>query len=1057
MENAHTKTVEEVLFYFGVNESTGLSIDQVKKAKERWGPNELPAEEGKSLWALVLEQFEDLLVRILLLAACISFILAWFEEGEGTITAFVEPFVILLILIANAIVGVWQERNAENAIEALKEYEPEMGKVYRQDKKSVQRVKARDIVPGDIVEVAVGDKVPADIRITSIRSTTLRVDQSILTGESVSVIKHTDPVPDPRAVNQDKKNMLFSGTNISAGKAIGVAIATGVQTEIGKIRDEMVATEPERTPLQQKLDEFGEQLSKVISIICVAVWAINIGHFSDPVHGGSWLRGAVYYFKIAVALAVAAIPEGLPAVITTCLALGTRRMARKNAIVRSLPSVETLGCTSVICSDKTGTLTTNQMSVCRMFVVENVVGDFCALSEFTVTGSTYSPEGEVLRNGVPISCSHYEGLVELATICALCNDSSLDFNEAKGTYEKVGEATETALCCLVEKMNVFDTNLRVISKAERATACSSVIKQLMRKELTLEFSRDRKSMSVLCSPNKPTRSTSGSKMFVKGAPESILERCSYVRVGSQRVPLTAGLRDRVTTVIREWGSGRDTLRCLAVATRDQPPRREEMNLEDASLFVKYESDLTFVGCVGMLDPPRKEVLGAVRMCRQAGIRVIMITGDNKGTAVAICRRTGILTPEEEQQGTFVSLTGREFDELSPAMQRQACRTACCFARVEPAHKSRIVEYLQSFNDVTAMTGDGVNDAPALKKAEIGIAMGSGTAVAKSASEMILADDNFSTIVAAVEEGRAIYNNMKQFIRYLISSNVGEVVSIFLTAALGMPEALIPVQLLWVNLVTDGFPATALGFNPPDLDIMGKPPRNPKEPLISGWLFFRYLIIGCYVGVATVTAAAWWFMAANDGPKVTYYQLSHYLQCSRTNPEFIGVDCSVFESPYPMTMALSVLVTIEMCNALNSLSENQSLLKMPPWANMWLVGAICLSMALHFLILYVDPLPVIFQIRPLSTIQWVTVLKMSIPVILIDEVLKFLARNYVDPGRDLEQEEEEAAVRHGQRHSSLLNRLQRSLRGVSWSFVLIVTPLLVWLYSLDTDITNIFWS
>uniref|UniRef100_A0A8C4SI82 Calcium-transporting ATPase n=1 Tax=Erpetoichthys calabaricus TaxID=27687 RepID=A0A8C4SI82_ERPCA len=1030
MENAHTKTVEEVLFYFGVNESTGLSIDQVKKAKERWGPNELPAEEGKSLWALVLEQFEDLLVRILLLAACISFILAWFEEGEGTITAFVEPFVILLILIANAIVGVWQERNAENAIEALKEYEPEMGKVYRQDKKSVQRVKARDIVPGDIVEVAVGDKVPADIRITSIRSTTLRVDQSILTGESVSVIKHTDPVPDPRAVNQDKKNMLFSGTNISAGKAIGVAIATGVQTEIGKIRDEMVATEPERTPLQQKLDEFGEQLSKVISIICVAVWAINIGHFSDPVHGGSWLRGAVYYFKIAVALAVAAIPEGLPAVITTCLALGTRRMARKNAIVRSLPSVETLGCTSVICSDKTGTLTTNQMSVCRMFVVENVVGDFCALSEFTVTGSTYSPEGEVCM----------VGLVELATICALCNDSSLDFNEAKGTYEKVGEATETALCCLVEKMNVFDTNLRVISKAERATACSSVIKQLMRKELTLEFSRDRKSMSVLCSPNKPTRSTSGSKMFVKGAPESILERCSYVRVGSQRVPLTAGLRDRVTTVIREWGSGRDTLRCLAVATRDQPPRREEMNLEDASLFVKYESDLTFVGCVGMLDPPRKEVLGAVRMCRQAGIRVIMITGDNKGTAVAICRRTGILTPEEEQQGTFVSLTGREFDELSPAMQRQACRTACCFARVEPAHKSRIVEYLQSFNDVTAMTGDGVNDAPALKKAEIGIAMGSGTAVAKSASEMILADDNFSTIVAAVEEGRAIYNNMKQFIRYLISSNVGEVVSIFLTAALGMPEALIPVQLLWVNLVTDGFPATALGFNPPDLDIMGKPPRNPKEPLISGWLFFRYLIIGCYVGVATVTAAAWWFMAANDGPKVTYYQLSHYLQCSRTNPEFIGVDCSVFESPYPMTMALSVLVTIEMCNALNSLSENQSLLKMPPWANMWLVGAICLSMALHFLILYVDPLPVIFQIRPLSTIQWVTVLKMSIPVILIDEVLKFLARNYVDPGRDLEQEEEE-----------------RSLRGVSWSFVLIVTPLLVWLYSLDTDITNIFWS
>uniref|UniRef100_A0A8C3AHP0 Calcium-transporting ATPase n=1 Tax=Cyclopterus lumpus TaxID=8103 RepID=A0A8C3AHP0_CYCLU len=1032
MDNAHTKTVEEVLGFFSVNESTGLSCEQLKKTRERWGPN------GKSLWELVLEQFEDLLVRILLLAACISFTLAWFEEGEGTITAFVEPFVILLILIANAIVGVWQERNAENAIEALKEYEPEMGKVYRQDKKSVQRVRARDIVPGDIVEVAVGDKVPADIRLTSICSTTLRVDQSILTGESVSVIKHTDPVPDPRAVNQDKKNMLFSGTNIAAGRAIGVVVATGVQTEIGKIRDEMASTEPERTPLQQKLDQFGEQLSKVISVICVAVWAINVGHFNDPVHGGSWLRGAVYYFKIAVALAVAAIPEGLPAVITTCLALGTRRMARKNAIVRSLPSVETLGCTSVICSDKTGTLTTNQMSVCRMFVVDSVSGEQCSLSEFTVTGSTYAPEGEVYKDGSVVKPSRYEGLVEMASICALCNDSSLDYNEAKGVFEKVGEATETALCCLVEKMNVFDTDLIGLSPVERATACCSVIKQLMRKELTLEFSRDRKSMSVFCSSNKLTRSASGAKMFVKGAPESVLERCNYIRVsGASRVPLSPAVREQLLSNVREWASGRDMLRCLAMATRDTPPDIHCLNLENSAVFGDYESDLTFVGCVGMLDPPRKEVLSAVRMCRQAGIRVIMITGDNKGTALSICRRVGIITEQEEEQGGVIGgLTGREFDELPPHLQREACRTARCFARVEPAHKSRIVEYLQSLDDITAMTGDGVNDAPALKKAEIGIAMGSGTAVAKSASEMILADDNFSTIVAAVEEGRAIYNNMKQFIRYLISSNIGEVVCIFMTAALGMPEALIPVQLLWVNLVTDGFPATALGFNPPDLDIMSRPPRSPKEPLISCWLFCRYLIVGCYVGAATVGAAAWWFMAAHDGPKLSFYQLSHYLQCSEGHVEFAGVQCSVFESPYPMTMALSVLVTIEMCNALNSLSENQSLLKMPPWSNPWLVGAICLSMALHFLILYVDPLPVIFQIRPLSWPQWVVVLKMSLPVILMDEALKFLARNYIEPGSFV---------------------TGPSLKGVSWSFVLISAPLLIWIFSLDSDITNIFWE
>uniref|UniRef100_A0A8C7QSI6 Calcium-transporting ATPase n=1 Tax=Oncorhynchus mykiss TaxID=8022 RepID=A0A8C7QSI6_ONCMY len=1048
MDNAHTKTVEEVLGYFCVNESTGLSCEQLRKSKERWGPNELPAEEGKSLWELILEQFEDLLVRILLLAACISFTLAWFEEGEGTITAFVEPFVILLILIANAIVGVWQERNAENAIEALKEYEPEMGKVYRQDRKSVQRVRAKDLVPGDIVEVAVGDKVPADIRLTSIRSTTLRVDQSILTGESVSVIKHTDPVPDPRAVNQDKKNMLFSGTNIAAGRAIGVVVATGVQTEIGKIRDEMAATDPERTPLQQKLDQFGEQLSKVITVICVAVWGINVGHFNDPVHGGSWLRGAVYYFKIAVALAVAAIPEGLPAVITTCLALGTRRMARKNAIVRSLPSVETLGCTSVICSDKTGTLTTNQMSVHQIFVVDSVSGERCALSEFSVTGSTYAPEGEVCHDESLIP--NFAGLVEMASICALCNDSSLDYNESKGVYEKVGEATETALCCLVEKMNVFDTDLRGLSAVERATACCSVIKQLMRKELTLEFSRDRKSMSVFCSPNKLSRSASGAKMFVKGAPESVLERCRWIRVnGGARVPMTPAGREQLQGTVREWATGRDTLRCLAMATRDSPPEIRSLNLENSATFADYESDLTFVGCVGMLDPPRKEVLGAVRMCRQAGIRVIMITGDNKGTAMSICRRVGIITEEEEEAGRddpfSGGLTGREFDELPPHLQRQACRTGRCFARVEPTHKSRIVEYLQSLDDITAMTGDGVNDAPALKKAEIGIAMGSGTAVAKSASEMILADDNFSTIVAAVEEGRAIYNNMKQFIRYLISSNIGEVVCIFMTAALGMPEALIPVQLLWVNLVTDGFPATALGFNPPDLDIMSRPPRSPKEPLISRWLFCRYLIVGCYVGAATVGAAAWWFMAAHDGPKLSFYQLSHYLQCGEGHGEFAGVQCSVFESPYPMTMALSVLVTIEMCNALNSLSENQSLLKMPPWSNPWLVGAICLSMALHFLILYVDPLPVVFQIRPLSWPQWVVVLKMSLPVIFMDEALKFLARNWIEPGTDVE------------RSGGMTAAVSRVFKGVSWSFVLMSFPLLVWIYSLDSDITNMFYE
>merc|ERR1712073_265964 len=608
----------------------GLSQDQVKKNKEKYGPNELPAEEGKSIWQLVLEQFDDLLVKILLLAAIISFVLAFFEDDDESITAFVEPFVILLILIANACVGVWQERNAELAIEALKEYEPEMGKVIRTDKDGVQKLRAKEIVPGDICEISVGDKIPADIRIIQILSTTLRIDQSILTGESVSVIKHNEPVPDPRAVNQDKKNIIFSGTNVAAGKARGIVVGTGLNTAIGRIRTEMTETEEIKTPLQQKLDEFGEQLSKVITLICIAVWAINIGHFNDPAHGGSWVKGAVYYFKIAVALAVAAIPEGLPAVITTCLALGTRRMAKKNAIVRSLPSVETLGCTSVICSDKTGTLTTNMMSVCKMFTFKNDK----EIEEFEISGSTYEPIGDVFNDGKKVKGSDFLGLEEMAVISVMCNDSAIDFNEYKNAFEKVGEATETALIVLAEKLNPYD-----LSKSGGRLESAKVVRKDMetkwKKDFTLEFSRDRKSMSTYCSPRKPSRIGNGPKMFVKGAPEGVLDRCSHFRIGGDKMPMTPAIRAKIMDRAIAYGTGRDTLRCLALATGDAPMNPKEMDLDDSSKFAKYEVNLTFVGVVGMLDPPRLEVKPSIARCREAGIRVIMITGDNKNTAEAI--------------------------------------------------------------------------------------------------------------------------------------------------------------------------------------------------------------------------------------------------------------------------------------------------------------------------------------------------------------------------------------------------------------------------------------
>jgi len=700
------------------------------------------------------------------------------------------------------------------------------------------------------------------------------------------------------------------------------------------------------------------------------------------------MKGAVYYFKIAVALAVAAIPEGLPAVITTCLALGTRRMAKKNAIVRSLPSVETLGCTSVICSDKTGTLTTNMMSVCKMFTFKNEK----EFEEFEISGSTYEPIGDVFQSGRKVKGSDFVALEEISTISIMCNDSAIDFNEFKNAFEKVGEATETALIVLAEKINPYAVS-KSGGRLESAKAVRKDMESKWKKEFTLEFSRDRKSMSTYCTPKKPSRLGNGAKMFIKGAPEGVLDRCSHIRVGQDKVPMTDGMRQKIMAQAVAYGTGRDTLRCLALATADSPMSPNDMELGDPTKFYLYEKNLTFVGVVGMLDPPRMEVAPSIALCRKAGIRVIMITGDNKNTAEAICRRIGIFGEDENTEG--LAYSGREFDDLSPNEQRAACAKARMFARVEPFHKSKIVEYLQSMKEVSAMTGDGVNDAPALKKAEIGIAMGSGTAVAKSASEMVLADDNFASIVAAVEEGRAIYNNMKQFIRYLISSNIGEVVSIFLTAALGLPEALIPVQLLWVNLVTDGLPATALGFNPPDLDIMNKPPRSSEETLITPWLFFRYMAIGIYVGAATVGGAAYWFLYDPTGPQMSYYQLSHFLQCNAEPEKFKGISCDIFQAPEPMTMALSILVTIEMANAINSLSENQSLLVMPPWINPFLLAAMALSFSLHFLILYVDILSVVFQITPLSIEQWITVMKFSLPVILLDELLKFVARNYAD--------------------------------------------------------------
>lgn len=940
---------------------------------------------GTPFWKLVLKQFDDLLVKILIGAAVVDLLIA-LSNGDTGASAFVEPGVILLILVANATVGVVTETNAEAAIEELKMYEAEVATVLRDTRWIV--IPAIDIVPGDVVEMAVGSKVPADIRVLHLLSSDFRVDQSILTGESESVSKSTEPVTMGKVVNQDKVNMVFSGTVVTAGRARGVVIGTGESTALGKIRSAMASAHEQDTPLKQKLDQFGEFLSKSIAIICILVWVVNLPHFSDPLHG-SWFGGALYYFKIAVALAVAAIPEGLPAVVTTCLALGTRQMAKKNAIVRRLQSVETLGCTSVICSDKTGTLTTNQMSVVRIAGASKLNGD---IVEYEVTGTSFAPEGHILfADGKRMEHpDESKLLIALGACSALCNESHLVYLPEKNSYQRAGEATEVALRVLAEKIGLpgyssMPSALARLPQQERATYCNDAWEQKMRKIFTLEFDRKRKLMSTLCEDTE----TGELSLYSKGAPEMILPRCiTMMKDNGSIVPISETMLNKLYTQINRFARDRG-LRCLALCCKSWDSR-DRMQVAESD-----EYNLCLIGLVGMHDPPREEVKKAMVQCKMAGIRVIMVTGDNSATAESVANQVSLSSPpcadDVEMVGnSMMSMTGVHFEELSPSDKSLAVSQVAIFSRVEPSHKTTLVEMLQSQGQIVAMTGDGVNDAPALKTADIGIAMGSGTSVAKHASDMVLADDNFATIVAAVEAGRSIYANTKQFIRYMVSSNIGEVVAIFSAALLGIPECLNPVQLLWVNLVTDGLPATAIGFNKPDADIMKKPPRRSSEGIVDSWLFIRYLIIGAYVGIATSAGFLWWFMMYENGPKLSWSQLRSFQHCGEGN----NPDCSIFDTRLPSTVSMSVLVVVEMFNALNALSENCSLLTLPPWSNPWLIGAIALSILLHIGIIYIPPLAVMFSVAELSKSEWMAILVLSFPVIILDEILKYVSRNFV---------------------------------------------------------------
>lgn len=1017
---AWARDVKECLEKYQVNRESGLSSAEVEKRRQTYGWNELEKHEGTSIFKLILEQFNDTLVRILLVAAIVSFVLAWYdgeEGGEMEITAFVEPLVIFLILIVNAAVGIWQESNAEKALEALKEIQSEHADVVR-DGKKVSNLPAKELVPGDIVELRVGDKVPADMRVLSLISSTVRIEQGSLTGESEAVSKTVKVVPENSDI-QGKKCIVFAGTTVVNGNCICLVTHIGMNTEIGKVHSQIheASQNEEDTPLKKKLNEFGDVLTLIIGLICALVWIINVKYFLSWEYVDGWPRNfkfsfekCTYYFEIAVALAVAAIPEGLPAVITTCLALGTRKMAQKNALVRKLPSVETLGCTTVICSDKTGTLTTNQMAVSKLVAIGSRPG---TLRSFDVEGTSYDPfDGKI--HGIPVGEMDFN-LQMIAKISAICNDAGVE--KAGNHYVATGMPTEAALKVLVEKMG-FPEEHGSSSGHEDPQRCCQFWNKMEQRIATLEFDRDRKSMGVI------VNSGSGRKaLLVKGAVENLLERSSFIQLlDGSIVELDQYSRDLILQSLHDMST--DALRCLGFAYKEELFEFATYNgdedhpahqlLLNPSNYSSIESKLIFVGLVGLRDPPRKEVRQAIEDCKAAGIRVMVITGDNKNTAEAICREIGVFGSYEDISSR--SLTGKEFMDHSDQKNILRQSGGLLFSRAEPRHKQEIVRLLKEDGEVVAMTGDGVNDAPALKLADIGIAMGiAGTEVAKEASDMVLADDNFSTIVAAVGEGRSIYNNMKAFIRYMISSNIGEVASIFLTAALGIPEGMIPVQLLWVNLVTDGPPATALGFNPPDKDIMKKPPRRSDDSLITVWILFRYLVIGSYVGIATVGVFIIWYThntflgidLSGDGHSlVTYSQLANWGQCSSwenfsVTPftagsqvfKFDANPCEYFQSGKikASTLSLSVLVAIEMFNSLNALSEDGSLLTMPPWVNPWLLLAMSVSFGLHFLILYVPFLAQVFGIVPLSLNEWLLVLAVSFPVILIDEVLKFIGR------------------------------------------------------------------
>lgn len=919
----HTLPSERVIELLQSDRTTGLSTGQAADRLEKYGTNELVEMVGRSPLTIFVDQFKNIMLVMLIGVAIVSAILDVRESMASNTFVFPkDATAILVIVLLNGILGYVQESGAEKALAALKSLASSKVRVIRDDK--TLEIDSKDLVPGDVMLLEAGVKVPADGRV--LEEANLQVRESALTGESHAVNKESEALLPDDAPLGDRVNLVFSGTEVVQGRATVLVTGTGMQTELGKIATALQEVEAEPTPLQRRMGQLGNVLVTgsliLVAIIVVGGTLYNRNLFAELI-------------EVSLSMAVAVVPEGLPAVITVTLALGTQRMVRRNALIRKLQAVETLGSVTTICSDKTGTLTQNKM------VVQAVQ---TATKSLRITGDGYTPEGEFQLDEQTIAANREPDLQKLLWACVLCNDAILQ--KENGEWAILGDPTEGALLVLAGKAG--------LRQHEEENTYPRVAE--------FPFSSERKRMSVMVQ----TSSTNGSApyvMFTKGSPELTLERCTHIQVNNQAAPLT----DKQRSTILEQNNqlaGRG-LRVLGFAYKSLTQLPPEGSEDSA------EAELTWLGLVGMLDAPRSEVREAVAKCRMAGIRPVMITGDHQLTAKAIAEDLGIAQVED------VALTGQQLERLSDQELENTVENVNVYARVSPEHKLRIVRALQHQGHVVAMTGDGVNDAPALKQADIGVAMGiTGTDVSKEASDMVLLDDNFATIVSAVEEGRVVYTNIRRFIKYILGSNIGEVLTIAAAPLLGLGGVpLSPLQILWMNLVTDGLPALALAVEPGRSSVMKQPPKDPQESIFARGLGSYMLRIGLILAIVTIALMVW------------AYGYTEQVQGN-------GLDRERWQ-----TMVFTTLCLAQMGHAFAVRSSNRLMVEVNPFSNPFVLAAVVLTSILQILLIYVAPLREFFNTHYLSGMELLICVGFSSLIFVWIELEKLFIRWFLTSRKD----------------------------------------------------------